>query len=100
MGMKMEPPRRQERQELGFSVDTENKIIPQICNAYCYTNFSAKAHPHLYPKRLPMKSESTCPGIKLESFDSASDSVDTDAAVCCRILPLPPSSTTVGADNG
>jgi hypothetical protein len=27
----MEPPRHQERQELNFS-ETENKIIPQICN--------------------------------------------------------------------
>ncbi|MBR8837692.1 MAG: hypothetical protein DSM106950_27715 [Stigonema ocellatum SAG 48.90 = DSM 106950] len=33
MGMKIEPPRRQERQELSFSIDRENKIIPQICNA-------------------------------------------------------------------
>ncbi len=33
MGMKNEPPRRQERQELSFSTDRENKIIPQICNA-------------------------------------------------------------------
>ncbi|MBR8840084.1 MAG: hypothetical protein DSM106950_40350, partial [Stigonema ocellatum SAG 48.90 = DSM 106950] len=30
MGSEIEPPRRQERQELSFSIDRENKIIPQI----------------------------------------------------------------------
>ena len=43
MGMNNEPPytrsgfpkgRRQERQELSFSIKRENKIIPQICNAH------------------------------------------------------------------
>ncbi|MBF1989330.1 hypothetical protein [Fischerella thermalis] len=28
----MDSPRRQERQELSFSIKRENKIIPQICN--------------------------------------------------------------------
>ncbi len=59
----------------------------------------ARDRAHLYPKRLSIKPDSTCPGIKLESYN-ADSSFSTPAADADILLLLPLPSITVATDSG
>jgi hypothetical protein len=62
MEMNNEPPRRQERQELSFSIKRENKIIPQIYNAKIVRIFKIVDWSLVDYKRLLSKANSFLPG--------------------------------------